>query len=63
MSYFLCVMGMVLIVEGLPYFAFPDKMKQFLAKLPMMPSSSMRACGLGSICIGLLLVFLARRLL
>ena len=28
MKFFLCVIGMVMIVEGLPYFAFPAKMEE-----------------------------------
>ena len=42
MSFFLCVVGMVMIVEGLPYFAFPDKMKLVVKKFLEMPTGSMR---------------------
>lgn len=62
-DYFLCVAGLVLIVEGLPYFVFPEKMKQALLKVPLLPSSSLRAFGLAAIFAGLVLVFIARRLL
>ena len=30
MESFLCVLGMVLAVEGLPYFAFPEKMQPLM---------------------------------
>ena len=30
MKFFLSVIGMVMIVEGLPYFAFPDQIKVWL---------------------------------
>ncbi len=33
MEFFLCVIGMVMIVEGLPYFAFPEKMKFWVQKV------------------------------
>ena len=33
MEFFLCVIGMVMIVEGLPYFAFPNKMKIWVRKI------------------------------
>ena len=33
MRFFLCVIGMVMIVEGLPYFAFPQKMKAWMRKI------------------------------
>ncbi len=63
MSYFLSVIGLVLIIEGIPYFAFPDKMKVLLSKLPEMPSSSLRAFGITAIIIGLVLIFLSQRIL
>lgn len=60
MEYFLTVLGMVLIVEGLPYFAFPEKMKSILEKIPQMPTNSLRIFGIASISIGLLLIYLTR---
>ena len=30
MEFFLCVLGMVLVVEGLPYFGFPEKMREMM---------------------------------
>lgn len=63
MEYFLCVLGLVLIVEGLPYFVFPEKMKEVLAKIPLVPSSSLRAFGITAILLGVALVFVARRVL
>ena len=33
MKFFLCVLGMVMVVEGLPYFAFPEKMKNWVQKI------------------------------
>ena len=46
MDFLLCAIGLVLIIEGIPYFAFPEKMKQMLAKIPCMPTSIMRAFGM-----------------
>ena len=45
MSYFLSVFGLVLIIEGMPYFAFPEKMKELLSKLPLLPSGGLRVFG------------------
>ena len=59
MKFFLCVMGMVMIVEGLPYFAFPEKMKVWIAKALELSPGSMRGLGLGLMLTGLLLVALA----
>ncbi len=33
MDFFLCVIGMVMIIEGLPYFIAPEKMQEWLATL------------------------------
>ncbi len=62
-DYFLCVAGLVLIVEGLPYFICPEKMKQVLLKIPLLPASSLRVFGISAICAGMVLVYIARRLL
>ncbi len=60
MKFFLCVMGMVLIVEGLPYFAFPDKIKAYLMKMMDVPDRTLRILGLASILCGLGLVYFGR---
>lgn len=61
MSFFLCVIGMVMIVEGLPYFAFPEKMKPWLQKLMETPEQSLRRLGFGLMAIGLGLVYVGLR--
>lgn len=63
MDYFLCVAGLVLIVEGLPYFVCPEKMKELLLKIPLVPASSLRSFGMTAILLGVLLIYVARRLL
>jgi len=60
LKFFLCVMGMVLIVEGLPYFAFPDKIKAYLMKMMDVPDRTLRILGLASILCGLGLVYFGR---
>jgi len=60
MKYFLCVLGMVFVIEGLPYFAFPDKVKAYLLKLQEMPDSTLRLLGLSAVIVGLIFVFLGR---
>jgi uncharacterized protein YjeT (DUF2065 family) len=61
MEFFLCVIGMVMIVEGLPYFAFPDKMKTWVKKIIASSDSSLRRFGLVLMVLGLSLVYLGRR--
>jgi uncharacterized protein YjeT (DUF2065 family) len=60
MEFFLCVVGMVMIIEGLPYFAFPEKMKFWLNKVLTTPDGSLRKFGLALMAIGLMLVFVAK---
>jgi uncharacterized protein len=57
MKYFLSVMGMVLVVEGLPYFAFPDKIKSYLRKLIDIPDRTLRIMGAVAVLVGLILVY------
>jgi uncharacterized protein YjeT (DUF2065 family) len=61
MSELLTVIGLILVLEGLPYFAFPEKFKTWILTLAKMPEGQLRIYGLISMLIGLLLVFVARR--
>jgi len=63
MNFLLCAIGLVLIIEGIPYFAFPEKMKQMLAKIPLIPTSAMRAFGMVAVGAGLILIYISRRLM
>lgn len=58
MDFFLCVIGMVMIIEGLPYFAFPDKMKQLVEKLLEIEDRTLRRFGFFLMGVGLLLVYM-----
>ncbi len=59
MKFFLCVMGMVMIVEGLPYFAFPQKMRQMVAMVLGMDDMTLRRFGFFMMLSGLGVVYLA----
>lgn len=61
MKYFLCVLGMVMIIEGLPYFAVPEKMKTWVEKIIELPDGILRKFGLVLMLLGLLLVYLGRQ--
>jgi len=61
MKFFLCVLGMVMVVEGFPYFAFPAKMKFVLEKVLEMPDKSLQKFGLVIMLAGILLVYLGKR--
>jgi uncharacterized protein len=60
MDFFLCVLGMVMIVEGLPYFAFPDKMKSWIEKIREMQPGALRRFGFILMLVGLGLVYMGR---
>ena len=57
MKYFLAVIGMVLILEGIPYFAFPDKLKSYLRKLTDIPDTTLRIMGSVAVIVGLVLLY------
>jgi uncharacterized protein len=61
MDYFLCVIGMVMIIEGLPYFAFPERMKHLITSLLEMPLGALRRFGFILMIAGLFLVYLGRQ--
>ena len=61
MDYFLCVLGLVFIIEGLPYFLFPEKLKIYLMKINEVPSGTLRFLGLSAMIAGLILLYFGRR--
>ena len=56
MSFFLSVVGVVLIVEGIPWFLSPEKTKLFLAQIHAFPNGTLRFFGLTAMLVGLLIV-------
>lgn len=63
MEFFLCVIGMVMIVEGLPYFAFPEKMKSVMAVVQSQPDTVLRIFGAILTLVGMTIVYFARNAL
>jgi uncharacterized protein len=61
MDYFLCVLGLVFIIEGLPYFLFPEKLKTHLLKIIEMPPGTLRFLGISAMISGLILLYFGRR--
>ena len=60
MKFFLCVVGMVMFIEGLPYFAFPGKMKGWIIRVLELPDGALRRFGFVLMLLGLWLVYLGR---
>jgi hypothetical protein len=52
---------MVLIIEGLPYLVFPEKLKTYLIKITTLPDSSLRFMGISAVIAGLILLYFGRR--
>ncbi len=61
MKLFLTVIGTMMIIEGIPYFAFPEKMKSILQQIQEMRPEHLRIFGFLAMLVGLLLCYLAQR--
>ena len=60
LDYFLSVAGLVLVIEGLPYFAFPETFKRWISQIPSIPDPHLRIFGFLAMTAGLLLIYSAR---
>ena len=54
------VLGVVLIVEGMPWFLSPRGTKRMLSDLSQLKDNALRLVGLAFMLVGLLLVFLVK---
>jgi hypothetical protein len=57
---FLVALGLVFVIEGLIFAAFPEKAKRAVTAVLETPDAVLRAVGLASALLGLLLVWLIR---
>ena len=55
-----CLLGLLLIVEGLPYFAFPERMKRWVSKIQEMEDMHLRVAGFIAMALGLVIVYAFR---
>jgi len=60
MKLLFCLLGLVLVIEGLPYFAFPDKMKRWMRLIQETPDPQLRVMGFVAMCAGLIMAYLFR---
>jgi uncharacterized protein YjeT (DUF2065 family) len=60
MRLFLCALGLALIMEGLPCFAFPEKMKVLLVRIQDTSEGALRALGFTALLTGLILVYFGK---
>jgi len=60
MDDFLAAVGLVFVIEGLVFAAFPGSAKRAIESVLETPDASLRAIGIGSAVVGLVLVWLVR---
>ena len=60
MSDFLAALGLVFVIEGLVFAAFPGHAKRAMQSVMETPETSLRVIGIGSAVIGLAVVWFVR---
>jgi uncharacterized protein YjeT (DUF2065 family) len=60
MKLFITLLGLILVLEGLPYVAFPDAMQRWLSHLTQLPPAQLRSVGLISMVSGFAILIFAR---
>lgn len=60
MTDFLAALGLVFVIEGLIFAAFPDAAKRAMTSVLGTPDVSLRLIGIGSAIVGLAVVWLVR---
>jgi uncharacterized protein YjeT (DUF2065 family) len=61
MKLLLTLIGLVFILEGLPYFAFPEAMLKWLKQLLEMRPAQLRIMGLLAMAFGFFLCFVTQK--
>lgn len=61
MKLLILLVGMVLILEGIPYVAAPEAMREWLKKLSEVSASQLRTFGLVAMAAGLFICWVAQR--
>jgi len=61
MKLLITLIGLVLVLEGLPYVAFPKAMQEWLRQLTELEPRILRAMGAVAMAIGFLLCYLTQR--
>ncbi len=61
MKLLILLIGLVLILEGLPYAASPESMQRWLLKLTELPPPQLRVMGFIAMGLGLLICWLVQK--
>jgi uncharacterized protein YjeT (DUF2065 family) len=56
----LLILGAIMVIEGIPYFLFPAKIKKFYQRLKVAENNVLRAAGFLMIVIGLIIVYMVK---
>lgn len=60
MKFVLTLIGLLLVLEGLPYAASPESMQKWLRQLAELPPGKLRAIGFVSMILGFAVLFFGR---
>ena len=63
LKYFLSVLALVFIIEGMPYFIGPSAFKKWVEFIKEMPDSYIRGIGVFFMLTGLTMLYIALRVL
>jgi len=61
MKLLFALIGLIFILEGLPYLTFPEAMQRWLKQLIQMKPAQLRIVGIAAVGIGLLICFVTLR--
>jgi hypothetical protein len=61
MKLLMLLIGLVLILEGLPYVAAPEAMQEWLKKLSGISPDRLRSVGLIAMAVGILIIFVVQK--
>jgi len=61
MKLLMTLIGLVLVLEGLPYVASPEAMQRWLRQIVEMPPRQLRRVGLVAMAVGFVLCYLAQK--
>jgi uncharacterized protein len=60
MKLFITLIGLILVIEGLPYVACPEAMQRWLRQLTQIPPAQLRVVGLVAMACGFGVLYFAR---
>ncbi len=61
MKLLITLIGLILVLEGLPYVASPESMQRWLRQLASMPPAQLRLVGFIAMAVGFFLCYLAQK--